>query len=56
MSNQSNLNTPRTPLNRRLMLGLGGLTLAGALAACGAGGGDTAPSADATLDLSLIHI
>ena len=50
MSNQSNLNTPRTPLNRRLLLGLGGLTLAGALAACGAGGGDTAPSADVTLD------
>ena len=50
MSNQSNLNTPRTPLNRRLMLGLGGLTLAGALAACGTGGGDTAPSADVTLD------
>jgi D-methionine transport system substrate-binding protein len=39
-----------SPLRRRPLLGVGGLLLAGALAGCGAGGGDASPSADATLD------
>ncbi|MDI3331950.1 MAG: MetQ/NlpA family ABC transporter substrate-binding protein [Micrococcus sp.] len=39
-----------SPLRRRSLLGAGGLLLAAALAGCGAGGGATSPSADATLD------
>lgn len=39
-----------SPLRRRSLLGAGGLLLVGALAGCGAGGGDASPSADATLD------
>jgi D-methionine transport system substrate-binding protein len=39
-----------SPLRRRSLLGVGSLLLAGALAGCGAGGGDASPSADATLD------
>lgn len=39
-----------SPLRRRSLLSAGGLLLVGALAGCGAGGGDASPSADATLD------
>lgn len=39
-----------SPLRRRSLLGAGGLLLAGALAGCGAGGGDATPTAEASLD------